>query len=232
MNLAPPAGIEAPMKPHLTTPSFHPQRRRVAGLLLVGLAPGGWLPALAQQGQPAQQGEVRLVEGRRFPTRLQLGGSELLLNGTGVRAVAWFKGYAAGLYLRERAGEVAQAVGMAGPKRLQLQLLHDAPAAEFVKALRKGVERNTSAEAMPAIAPGLQRFEELISAVGTVRRHDVVDLDLLPGQGLSFSVNGTLRGEPIAGDELYAALLRAFLGERPYDRRLKAGLLGQPGTPG
>ena len=38
-------------------------------------------------------------------------------------------------------------------------------------------------------------------------------------------MNGTLQGEAIVGDDFYAALLRSFVGDRPYDSRLKAGLL-------
>jgi hypothetical protein len=61
-----------------------------------------------------------------------------------------------------------------------------------------------------------------------VRKGDTVDLDLDPGRGTLFGLNGTLRGEPVTGDDFYAALLRSFVGDKPYDKRLKAGLLGSP----
>ncbi|MDH4290227.1 MAG: chalcone isomerase family protein, partial [Aquincola sp.] len=35
-------------------------------------------------------------------------------------------------------------------------------------------------------------------------------------------------GDPVAGEDLYAALLLCFLGDRPVDKELKAGLLGGP----
>ena len=44
--------------------------------------------------------------------------------------------------------------------------------------------------------------------------------------GAELGLNGALRGEAIPGDDFYGTLLRAFIGERPYDARLKAGLLG------
>jgi hypothetical protein len=44
--------------------------------------------------------------------------------------------------------------------------------------------------------------------------------------GTELGLNGALRGEAIAGDDFYETLLRSFIGERPYDARLKAGLLG------
>ena len=73
----------------------------------------------------------------------------------------------------------------------------------------------------------MAQFEALVAATGTVHKGDVVNLDLEPGRGTAFRLNGTLRGEAIAGEDFYAALLRSFVGDRPYDRELRAGLLGQ-----
>lgn len=167
------------------------------------------------------------IEDQTFQPLAQVAGSELVLNGVGVRAVAWFKGYAAGLYLKSRAATPAQVQQMAGAKRLQLRMLHEVPAAEFVKAFRKGVARNTAPAELPALAARMEAFAGLVAAVGKVKKGDVIDLDLEPGRGTAFSINGTLRGEPIAGDDFYAALLRSFVGEHPYDDKLKAGLLGR-----
>jgi hypothetical protein len=166
------------------------------------------------------------VEGRVFEGSVQLAGTRLVLNGTGVRAVAWFTGYAAGLYLTARAGTAAQALSLPGPKRIQLQMMHTVPAVEFTKALRKGVARNCTPAQMAQIGQGLERFASQIDAVGKVRKHDVVDLDFDPARGLLFSINGKLRGEPIPGEALYAGLLRAFVGDDPYDEKMRAGLLG------
>ena len=187
-------------------------------LLLAGVA----LPLAAI----AQQGSVQ-IEGASFERRARVAGSELLLNGTGVRAVAWFTGYAAGLYLPSRASTAAQAVALEGPKRLQMHMLHEVPAEEFVKAFRKGVQRNTPAAELPRLVQRMDRFAAQIAAIGKVKKGDVVDLDLEPGRGTAFSLNGTLRGEPIEGSDFYAALLRSFIGDRPYDQKLKAGLLGR-----
>ncbi|MDP2006912.1 MAG: chalcone isomerase family protein [Rubrivivax sp.] len=181
---------------------------------------------LAPVGLRAQESAV-LVEGHTFDGRALVAGSELLLNGTGVRAVAWFKGFAAGLYLRARSTTAAQVLAQAGPKRLQLRMLHDVPSKEFTKAFRKGLQRNAPAEELPGLSARMLQFEALVDEVGTVRKGDLINLDLEPGRGTAFSLNGTLRGEVIAGDDFYAALLRSFVGNRPYDRELRAGLLGR-----
>lgn len=179
------------------------------------------LAAVAQDSGTVQ------VQAAVFERRARVAGTELLLNGTGVRAVAWFTGYAAGLYLPMRATAADQAVAMEGPKRLQMRMLYEVPAGEFVKAFRKGVQRNITPAELPRLAARMDRFAALVAAVGKVKKGDVVDLDLEPGRGTAFRLNGTLRGEPIEGSDFYAALLRSFIGDHPYDQKLKAGLLGQ-----
>lgn len=181
---------------------------------------------LALSGLARAESPRLMVEGQPFDRLAHVAGTELRLNGTGVRAVAWFKGYVAGLYLRERAATAAQVLAMRGPKRLQLRMLQDVPAAEFVKAFHKGMARNASDAEVERLAARMGRFEALIAQTGAVRKGDVVDLDLDPAAGTRFGFNGTLRGEAIPGEDFYIALLRAFIGEHPYDEKLKAGLLG------
>jgi hypothetical protein len=72
----------------------------------------------------------------------------------------------------------------------------------------------------------MAEFAQTIRAVGKVRKGDVVDLDLDPSRGTLFALNGTLHGTAIAGDDFYAVLLASFVGDHPYDARMKAGLLG------
>ncbi len=168
------------------------------------------------------------VSGLVFERRVQLAGSELLLNGTGLRAVAWFKAYAAALYLSARATTAAQVASTPGPKRLQLRFYRDLPAAEFVKALNVGLPRNSEAALVPLLAERQQRLAATIAALETLRESDTIDLDFDPTRGLLFKLNGKLRGEPIVGDDFYGALLRVFIGDHPSDQKLKAGLLGVP----
>ena len=190
---------------------------------LCGFAPG-------VQAQDSQ-GAVTVVEGQRFAGRVKVADTELRLNGTGVRAVGWFKAYAAALYLREAATSAGQVQTQTSPKRLQLRMLRDLPASELAKAVRKGVLRNSSEQEAQRLASVLAAFEAQIIAVPSVRKGDVVDLDLDTAGALRFSMNGTLRAEWPGAGPLYAAVLRAFVGDKPYDEQLKAGLLGQSRAP-
>ena len=210
--------------PKLRLISWAPRRRlalQMAPLLLCGVLLAA-VPAQAQATEPENP-----IAGVRFEPRVQLAGQALQLNGTGLRAVAWLKGYAAALYLGQPAASPEAVVAQPGAKRLQLRLLMDVPVAEFVKAFHKGVERNTPADQQAGLAERMARFDALLQPLGKVQKGDLVNLDLLPGQGLLFWHNGRQLGPAIPGDDFYAALLRIFIGEHPVDDTLKAGLLGQ-----
>jgi Chalcone isomerase-like len=174
----------------------------------------------------AKQAQAAVIEGVSFEPHLQLWGTDLVLNGVGVRAVAWIKGYAAALYLTKRSQQAEGAIAAPGPKRLRLHMLMEVPAAEFSKAFDKGVRRNVSPAQLPGLQSRIELFEEVIQSLKTVRKGDLIDLDFDPTRGLVLQLNGTLHGQPVAGADFYAALLRSFIGEQPYDKALRSGLLG------
>lgn len=167
------------------------------------------------------------IEGQQFDDRIRLADSELQLNGLGLRAVAWFKGYAAGLYLGQKTRSADAALAAPGPKRVRMKMMVEVEAKEFAKAFGKGMKRNLGAAEREALAERIERFDRSVLALGVLKKGDVVDLDWLPGRGLVLSLNGQPRGEPFAGEAFYAAILKIFIGPDPVDKQLKAGLLGQ-----
>jgi Chalcone isomerase-like len=175
---------------------------------------------------PAQAQASTKIAGVAFDNAARVDGQELRLNGVGTRTVAWFTGYAAGLYLAQPASTPGQAMGGAGPKRLQMRMLVDVPVEEFIKAFHKGVGRNMPAALQPALAEPMAQFDATLRGVGQVKKGDVINLDFVPAKGLLIAVNGQLRGQPVPGADHYAALLSVFLGERPVDDKMKVGLLG------
>jgi hypothetical protein len=56
---------------------------------------------------------------------------------------------------------------------------------------------------------------------------DVIDLDFSPATGLTLARNGQVQGASMPSPELYRGILKIFVGDKPVDARLKAGLLGQ-----
>jgi hypothetical protein len=114
-----------------------------------------------------------------------------------------------------------------GPKRLRMRMLLDVPIQVFTHAVRKGIRRNVSEAQQASLSERIGTFDSILRSIGKVFDGDVIDLDYLPEAGLVIQINGKPRGTPIPGEDLYAALMLVFLGERPVDAKLKAGLLGQ-----
>ena len=166
------------------------------------------------------------AEGQTFPATDEVASQALKLNGVGLRAVAWLKGYAAGLYLPRKTRVASEVLDMAGPKRLQIRMLESVDSREFSKAFQRGAKRNSSAAQMERLTARVDEFSATVDGLGKLNKGDRIDLDFVPQQGLVLRVNGAVKGPPVAGDDFYAALLRVFLGEKPTDPELKAGLLG------
>jgi hypothetical protein len=189
------------------------------------------LALAAAVSQPA--GAVR-YEGQDFPDTLQLGGSTLVLNGTGKRQVAIYPLYLAALYVPQKAATPEAIYAQPGPKRLEMRivipLVKDVSTQEFVKAIDKGVRRNSTEAEKAAVAERVKQFNAAISEVGRVKKGDLLVIDYLPAQGGTvLTVNGKTWGKPIEGQDFYTAFLKVFLGDKNSDAHLRAGLLGQAG---
>lgn len=173
-------------------------------------------------------------EGQEFADTLVLGGATLVLNGAGKRQVAIYPLYLAALWLPHKAGTPEAIYAQTGPKRVELRivipLVKDVSTQEFVKAIDKGVRRNSSEAELAAVSERVRQFNAVIAEVGRVKKGDLLRIDYLPAQGGTvLTVNGKTWGRPIEGQDFYTAFLKVFLGERNSDARLRAGLLGQPG---
>lgn len=182
------------------------------------------LPALgvAQTAKPVK------VEGLVFAGEANVGGAPLVLNGVGLRAVAWVKGYAAGLYLAKRAANTTAVLATPGAKRLDIRMLLDVSMEEFSKSLHRGIGRNTAPADVAKMKDRIAKFDTLLDGIGKVKKKDVLTIDWVPASGTVLSLNGKPRGEAIAGEDFYGALLRIFIGDKVSDPELKAGLLGGP----
>jgi hypothetical protein len=168
---------------------------------------------------------ARIAE-RDFEDRIQLGETDLVLNGLGLRAVLWIKGYAAGLYLRDKASTLPKVLSTAGPKRVQIQMLMEVKAQEFIKAVDVGMQRNHTELEHKVLLERIHRFNATIEHVKVLKAGDVVNLDFVPEKGTFLVINGKTQGSVVAGEDFYAGLLKIFIGEKPVDQRLKTGLLG------
>ena len=210
-------------------PWRHPARRAVAGARAIGQGLlGAALIALAALVffPSANAATPITLEDQTFPAGASVAGTSLQLNGVGLRAAFIYKVYLAGLYLPTRAVTGPEVFAETGAKRVQVRLLMDGPSDEFAKAFSGGIAKRTPADEVAAMSDRIAAFDRTLRSVGDVRKGDVVDLDYAPGVGLTMALNGKPVGAPVPGADLYAALLNIFVGDRPVDAKMKAGMLG------
>jgi hypothetical protein len=192
------------------------------GVALIALAASLFVPG-AYAAAPVT------LENQTFPGDARVAGTPLQLNGVGLRAAFIYKVYLAGLYLPAKATTGAAVFSETGPKRVQVRLLMNGPSDEFAKAFTGGIAKRTPADQVAAMKDRIAAFDRTLRSVGDVKKGDVVNLDYTPDVGLTMTVNGKSYGAPVPGADLYAALLDIFVGDRPVDAKMKAGMLGTAG---
>lgn len=167
------------------------------------------------------------VAGVKFDDTIKLGSSDLLANGAGVRKKAFFKVYAMALYLPGKHAEADTALSAKGAKRIAITLLRDLSAQQFVDALHEGVADNHSASEMAALQDRMKQFSDAMLGIGEAKTGAQVFIDLLPEGATRLTVNSQVRGNDLAGEDFFNALLKIWLGNKPVDDNLKQALLGK-----
>ncbi|WP_028448959.1 chalcone isomerase family protein [Chitinibacter tainanensis] len=166
------------------------------------------------------------VAGIILPDQVELAGKSLQLNGAGVRKKLMFEVYVAALYTPAKLNDPAAVLALRQPRRLQLNMLRDVDGKTLVEALSEGLKDNLSAVQYTAHAARIAELEKLLLSAKEAKIGDVIQLDLLPGEGVRVQFRGKLLGM-IAGDEFARDLLTIWLGNKPVQESLKQKLLAR-----
>ena len=168
------------------------------------------------------------VGGVKLEDTTDVRGTNLQLNGAGVRYKAVFKVYAAGLYLGKKAATAEEAYAAPGPKRMSITMLRDIDSNELGKAFTKGIEDNTPKNEYSKLIPGILKMSQIFSDQKKLLTGETFNIDWIPGTGMLVTVKGKQQGDALKEQEFYNALLRIWLGPQPADWKLKDALLGKP----
>ena len=169
------------------------------------------------------------VAGVKVEETMRVAGTDLKLNGAGLRSKAIFKVYAMGLYLQDKQAASAAVLATPGPKRVHLQMLRDVDADDFSEALADGLKDNHTEAEMKGFAPRITVLTGIMNEIKEAKTGLTIDLDWLPAAGTQVVIGGQPKGTPIAGEDFYRALLRIWVGDNPVSGALKKSLLGQGG---
>jgi len=164
------------------------------------------------------------VAGVKIDDRIRVGGSELVLNGAGLRSKLFIKVYVGALYVGQKASTPAAIYDSPPPKRLLMRMLREMDADTLYGALDEGLRNNLTAAELAAMQVQAGQLGTLMKGIGKVREGDAIAIDFM-ADGLTVSLNNQVRGT-VAGADFARALLRVWLGDQPADAALKKALLG------
>jgi hypothetical protein len=193
--------------------SLHPIFR-VLGLGLGSLL--AWLPVAAQA-------DTR-CDGVQFADKVRSLETGLTLNGLGLRTATFLKVhvYVAALYVEATTHKAKDILDPARSKQLSLHFVRDVSRDEMFDAIHHGIKDNTSGAELTSAEAHLKNFQRVLPEL---RKGTVLHLAYRPKHGLHVYQGMKLLG--VENDDSFANLLfRVWLGPKPPDTDLKAGLLG------
>ena len=167
------------------------------------------------------------VAGVHFDDKTSLAGSELALNGAGLRTRFMLKVYVIGLYGPKRADTADAFSAMPGPKRIHIVTLRDLTAEQFADALIDGLRKNSSDAEFAKLQPRADEFRAQLLALKSTPSGSQIRIEWLPATGTRLSLGNEIRGRDIPGEDFFRALLRIWLGDKPVDSDLRNALLGK-----
>jgi chalcone isomerase-like protein len=168
---------------------------------------------------------ARQCKGVDFPEHVQVNGTDLTLNGLGMRKATFLKVnvYVGALYVTRPSHDPQPLIDPSAPAELILHFVRNVGESDLKNAWKEGFER-VAKDQMPALGARITMLSGWISDIKTGQRITFVRL---PGTGIQVSVDGAVKGT-ITGDDFSRAFLSIWLGNEPPNPELKAGLLGGP----
>lgn len=151
-----------------------------------------------------------------------IGDKSLVLNGIGVRTATMMKVkvYVIGLYLQSKSSDAKEIINSNLAKRIEMQFVRDVSAEDLKKGWSEGFKNN--AGDLVNIQSEILKFN---SSMRDMKEGDrlVIEFDM---SHVVVSINDE-KIKTIAGATFQRALLRIWLGPKPPNKELKAGILGK-----
>lgn len=162
------------------------------------------------------------IEGVTLPATVTVEGETLNLNGGGLREKLWFNLYVGGLYLKTASSDAQAIIAKDESMSIHLEITSKMISSEnLTEAIVEGFDKSTNGNTeviKEEIKTFLASFKEEI-VVG-----NKFDISYKAGMGVLVKKNGKLL-TTIDGFGFKKALFGIWLGEKPADKKLKAGML-------
>ena len=167
--------------------------------------------------------DARECKGVDFPEHVQVNGTDLNLNGLGMRKATFLKVsvYVAALYVTRASHDPQPLIDPGTPAELTLHFVRNVGVGDLKNAWKEGFER-VAKDQMATLGARVNLLDSWMSDIKTGQTLSFVRL---PGMGIQVSVNGAVKGT-ITGDDFSRAFVAIWLGPEPPNPELKSGLLG------
>lgn len=165
------------------------------------------------------------VGGLQIPETFDSGQGELILNGTGIRKKFGFKIYVGGLYLKAKSSDSQKIINADEPMVITLTYKRNGPKDKITGVFAEGMKYAAGAD-YDAMKGNIDQF---IAFTPNAKKKDVWVYKYLPGEGITFSINGELKGT-ITDPKFKKVLFAIWLLEGETfdgDERLRDGMLAK-----
>jgi len=161
------------------------------------------------------------IAGVQIPEKYELSGKTLSLNGCGIRKKLWIKVYVGSLYSSKKINNAQELLQGKGDYVVKMNILYKKIEAEKLReAYQEGFEKNSPAHVDDK---NLKDFADAFNF--DVVKGDEIDVVVQNSSKVSVIYNKKLV-RVVDSDILAYAVLKVYFGDKPADKNLKKGMLG------
>ena len=159
-----------------------------------------------------------------IPDSILAGSDVLVLNGAGIRTKLFIKAYIGGLYLRQKSGDAVAIINADETMSVKLLIISKMiTGKKMEQATREGFNNSTNGNTEPY----KDRIDSFVSTFkDNIKIGDVYDIIYIPAEGTNVYKNKELKCT-VQGLDFKKVLFGIWLGVKPADKDLKAGMLGK-----
>lgn len=158
-----------------------------------------------------------------LPYEENFAGTDLKLNGAGMRKALWIDMYAGGLYMSNKSNDPKEILDANETMAIKLNIVSGfVTQKKMIKAVQDGFVNATFGNTKP-LDERINKFVRFFSE--PIVKNDIFDLVYIKDKGIIAFKNGKELGV-IEGRDFKYALFKIWLGDTPASEEIKLGMLG------
>ncbi len=164
------------------------------------------------------------VGGVKLDAKITSEGQSLTYNGAGIREKFFMDLYVGSLYVTKKSSNAKEIVNADDAMSIKLNIVSGMITSEkMIAAVNEGFEKSTN-KSTGALKAKIDKFKGFFKE--KINKGDVFIITYVPNEGVSVLKNGAKKGT-VEGLDFKKALFGIWLGDKPADDDLKAGMLGK-----